>query len=117
VDAERTLLADLAYPFMPADPGRRSATVEAGPAWVLDLILATDARADHIVWGRLPDSASPLGAALQSAVAREVGLIRLRRRVPRPSTRCGPSAWPHHQPRPAARCEPDLPGALVELTR
>jgi hypothetical protein len=81
---ERTRLADLAYPFMPADPERRGATVDAGPAWVLYRALAPDERADLIVWGRLPDSGSSLGAALRSAVAREVGLVRLRRRVTRP---------------------------------
>jgi Ser/Thr protein kinase RdoA (MazF antagonist) len=69
---------------MPADPERRGATVEAGPAWVLDPALAADERADLIVWGRLPDSVSPLAAALRSAIARELGLVRLGRRVPQP---------------------------------
>lgn len=82
MDAEGTLLADLAYPFMPADPKRHGATVEVGQDWRLDPSLAMASGADVIVLGRLPDSSSPLPAAALSALARELGLLRLRRRVP-----------------------------------
>src|SRR5690242_2914273 len=119
VHADGPRLGDLTYPFMPADPERRGATIEAGPDWVLDPTRAWDERADVIVWGRLPDSNSSLAAAMRSAVAREVGLFRLHGRVPRTFRAAAVHRLRPHQlsrgPRGALRTAVRS-GALVELS-
>jgi hypothetical protein len=76
VTADGSSIAGLAFPFMPADPGRRGAAFETGPDWSLDL--PPSARyLDVVVWGRLPDASSSPARAVRSAIARERALRRL----------------------------------------
>lgn len=71
-----SVLARMAFPFMPADPARHGSLVEAGPGWALELP-ASASGLDVVVWGRAPDTAASSTGAVRSAVARERALRRL----------------------------------------
>jgi hypothetical protein len=71
----------LAYPFMPAEPGRQGMAVEAPPDWSFD-VNAVDSDADVLVWGRTPEGSAPLALAVRRAGLREVALHTLGRRLP-----------------------------------
>jgi phosphotransferase family enzyme len=76
--SDTSLFASLAYPFLPADDGRRGAIVEADRDWSFDAA-AIPPHADVVVWGRLPEGAMSL---IGSAAAREATLASLGRRLP-----------------------------------
>lgn len=72
----RSPLDQRAFPFMPADPERHGAAVEAPADW--DIVLPVAAHElDVVVWGRLPDASTSSLHGLRSAIARDVALRRL----------------------------------------
>ena len=79
--ADASPLQALAFPLMPADPGRRGAVLEAPPDWRFDPA-ALDPGADVVVWGRMPDATPSLRSAARTAAAREAALLAVRRRLP-----------------------------------
>jgi aminoglycoside phosphotransferase len=80
---EASPLRVLAYPLMPADPGRRGEVVEAPQDWSLDAA-DLDPEAGTVAWGRAADRSPLLRSAVRHAVAREAALLAIRRRVPPP---------------------------------
>jgi hypothetical protein len=71
----------LAYPFMPAEPGRHGTAVEAPSDWSFDPA-AVEPRAEVVAWGRTPAGPGHLVAAARRAAQREASLGTLRRRLP-----------------------------------
>lgn len=71
----------LSYPLLPADPARRGQVVEASAEWRFEPA-AFDSEAAAAVWGRTPDSSSPLRTAMLAAGAREAVLRTMHRRIP-----------------------------------
>ncbi|MGH3005924.1 MAG: phosphotransferase [Gaiellaceae bacterium] len=78
---DRSPFVLLAYPLLPAEPGRHGVAVEAPPDWSFEPA-AVDPAADVIVWGRMPAGSAPLAAAARRAALREVSLRTMRRRLP-----------------------------------
>ncbi|MGH3452503.1 MAG: hypothetical protein ACRDQW_17740, partial [Haloechinothrix sp.] len=78
---DRSPFALLAYPLMPAEPGRHGVAVEAPPDWSFEPA-AVDPAADVIVWGRTPGAPAPLASAARRAAQREVSLRAISRRLP-----------------------------------
>lgn len=79
--SDRSPFVLLAYPFMPAEPGRTGVAVEAPPDWSFDpAAVAPDA--DVVAWGRTPEGSAPLVAAARRAALREASLRTLRGRLP-----------------------------------
>jgi Phosphotransferase enzyme family len=76
-----SLLALVAYAFMPAEPGRRGVVVEASGDWRFDPS-RVESGADVVVWGRPPEGSLPLAWAARGAARREVALRTLSRRLP-----------------------------------
>lgn len=117
--ADDSLFDRLAFPFLPAEPGRPGVIVEADPDWRLRLPTRADA-SEVVIWGRTPDSVARPDRALRAAIARERSLRTLRRQVPDrlgiravhrlPAARLGPGR------RSAARAAVRA-GAIVELGR
>ena len=102
----RSPLDHRAFPFMPADPERHGAAVEAPADW--DVVLPVAAHElDVVVWGRLPDASTSSIRGLRSAIARDVALRRLTTQPPgRFPARRDPSAgrgWAQRRP---ARSDP-----------
>jgi Phosphotransferase enzyme family len=71
----------LAYGFMPVEPERHGAAVQAPPDWRFDPS-EIDPRADVVVWGRMPEGSASLASAARLAGLREVSLRTLGRRLP-----------------------------------
>jgi hypothetical protein len=65
-----------AFPFLPADPDRRGAAIEAPTDWRRTLPPEAGPL-DVVVWGRLPDPSPSSTRSLGSALAREWALHRL----------------------------------------
>lgn len=75
-----SLFGILAFPFMPAESGRRGVVVEVAPDWSFDAAILIK-EVDVVVWGRMPDGSSPIRVAARRAVARELALHTLYRRT------------------------------------
>ena len=65
-----------AFAFLPADPDRHGAAIEAPPDWRRTLIPAAG-ELDVVVWGRPPDPNPSSARGLRSALAREWALHRI----------------------------------------
>ena len=79
----RSPLDQRAFPFMPADPERQGAAVEAPVDW--DIVLPVAAHElDVVVWGRLPDASTSALHGLRSAIAREIAFSSIGRARYRP---------------------------------
>ncbi|MGH2572454.1 MAG: hypothetical protein ACRDGU_03060 [Actinomycetota bacterium] len=116
--ARLVIFQSLASLFLPADEARHAVILDAGERWRLDEAAA--AGADTVVWGREAlRSGTPSAVAIRWALARERGIVRVRRRPPAPLEVTGVHRLPPPRLAPGVLRnrlrEALLGGALVEL--
>lgn len=112
------IFQSLASLFMPADAGRRAVMIDAGDHWRIDEAAASGM--DAVVWGgEALHSGTRSMVALRWALAREGGILRVRRRPPAPLEVTGVHRLPPPRLAPGVLRnrlrDALLGGALVEL--